>query len=134
MVSDSVRNAAPAPVGMRYSGTAACSRSRLTATPPSRETAEARIGSASKRPMIQPVASARRASTEPGTPPPSYTGAITSNISWPWLEVTTNALNSPESRVSPSSLVSWHRSRPGTVISLSVSDMPGPATPSLGRQ
>ena len=34
MVSDSVRNAAPAPVGMRYSGTAACSRSRLTATPP----------------------------------------------------------------------------------------------------
>ena len=71
MVSDRVRNAAPAPVGMRYSGTAACSRSRLTATPPSRATAEARIGSASKRPMIQPVASSRRASTEPGTPPPS---------------------------------------------------------------
>jgi hypothetical protein len=84
--------------------------------------------------MIQPVARARRCAAVPGTSPPRYTGATTSNISWPCEELTTNALNSPESRVSPSSFVSWQRSNPGTAASCSDWDMPGPDTPIRGRQ
>ena len=55
-VSESVRKAGPAPVGTRFSGTAACSRASETATPVWRATEERRIGSASNRPTIQPVA------------------------------------------------------------------------------
>ena len=60
-VSESVRNAAPAPVGTRYSGSRRA-RARASRRRPSggRPTTR-RIGSASNRPMIQPVAPARRA-------------------------------------------------------------------------
>ena len=69
-VSESVRNAGPAPVGTRFSGTAACSRASDTATPAWPATDDCRIGSASNSATIQPVARSRRALVDVGTPPP----------------------------------------------------------------